>query len=210
MKQLPIISLIVAVLALAASVTFGAISLKGGCCKKDAAVEASDSVARPCNLAYINMDAIYAGYDMANEINTMLNTMNENISADLNKRQNKIEADVADLQRKAEKNLITQSAFSMKQQDLQTQYQNFQNYAAKKQQAFAEESQARLNSIADAISTYVKAYNEEKNFDMIFLTQGELLSAPVCTANAALDITDEVLAGLNEEYIKAKNDKKSE
>ena len=31
--------------------------------------------------------------------------------------------------------------------------------------------------------------------------------APVITADPALDITDDVLAGLNEEYIKSKNDK---
>jgi hypothetical protein len=30
---------------------------------------------------------------------------------------------------------------------------------------------------------------------------------PVITADAALDVTDDVLAGLNEEYIKTKNTK---
>ena len=34
--------------------------------------------------------------------------------------------------------------------------------------------------------------------------------APVIAADAALDITEDVLAGLNEEYIKAKNQKSEE
>jgi hypothetical protein len=39
---------------------------------------------------------------------------------------------------------------------------------------------------------------------MILTNQG---GAPVITGDAALNITDDVLAGLNEEYIKTKNEK---
>ena len=42
---------------------------------------------------------------------------------------------------------------------------------------------------------------------MIVSTQGTILSAPITSADAALDITDEIIAGLNEEYIKTKNAK---
>ena len=38
-------------------------------------------------------------------------------------------------------------------------------------------------------------------------TQGDILSAPVVIADPELDITDELIAGLNEEYIKNKNKK---
>ena len=67
------------------------------------------------------------------------------------------------------------------------------------------------NQINDAIVTFVKKYNEEKQYSMILLSQGDAendgiisLSAPVLTADPSLDITDEVLAGLNEEYIASK------
>jgi Skp family chaperone for outer membrane proteins len=47
---------------------------------------------------------------------------------------------------------------------------------------------------------------------MILLSQGDAegdgvitLAAPVLTADPTLDITDEVLAGLNQEYIASKN-----
>ena len=71
------------------------------------------------------------------------------------------------------------------------------------------------NQINDAIATFVKKYNEEKQYAMIIVTQSDAegdgvvnLSAPVLTADPALDITDEVLAGLNEEYIASKNENK--
>ena len=48
-----------------------------------------------------------------------------------------------------------------------------------------------MNQLGDAIQT--------------FLTNSG--GAPVIAADAALDITDAVLAGLNEEYTKSKNNK---
>jgi len=72
------------------------------------------------------------------------------------------------------------------------------------------------NQINDAIATFIKKYNEEKQYAMIILTQGDAegdgvvsLSAPVITADPTLDITNDVLAGLNEEYIASKNENQS-
>ena len=70
-----------------------------------------------------------------------------------------------------------------------------------------EEQSVMLNQIADAINTFLQAYNEVKQYAMIVSTQGTILSAPITSADAALDITDEIIAGLNEEYIKTKNAK---
>ncbi|MBP5538116.1 MAG: OmpH family outer membrane protein, partial [Bacteroidales bacterium] len=91
---------------------------------------------------------------------------------------------------------------------LQQQDQEFQQYAAQKQQEMNEEQSVMLNQIADAINTYIQKYNEVKQFSMIISTQGDILAAPVVTADPELDITDELIAGLNEEYIKTKNNPK--
>ena len=65
-----------------------------------------------------------------------------------------------------------------------------------------------MNQIADAIQNFLVKYNEEKQFAMILTTQGSILTAPVTVADPALDVTDEILAGLNAEYIKTKGEKK--
>ncbi|MBP5795683.1 MAG: OmpH family outer membrane protein [Bacteroidales bacterium] len=96
----------------------------------------------------------------------------------------------------------------MQYQKLQQQDQEFQQYAAQKQQEMNEEQSVMLNQIADAINTYIQKYNEVKQFSMIISTQGDILAAPVVTADPELDITDELIAGLNEEYIKTKNNPK--
>ena len=61
-----------------------------------------------------------------------------------------------------------------------------------------------MNQLADAIKTYLDKYNEEKQYAMILTNQG---GAPVITGSASLDITEEVLAGLNEEYVRNKSRK---
>ena len=56
----------------------------------------------------------------------------------------------------------------------------------------------------DALKTYLDKYNQDKKYSMILTNQG---GVPVFTADPALDITDDVLSGLNEEYVKNKNKK---
>ena len=58
-----------------------------------------------------------------------------------------------------------------------------------------------MNQLADAIKTYLDKYNQTKQYAMILTNQG---GAPVLTADKSLDITDDVLSGLNEEYVKNK------
>ena len=89
-------------------------------------------------------------------------------------------------------------------QKLQQQELEFNNYAAQKEQEIQEEQMVMMNQLGDAIQTFLNKYNEEKQYAMILTNSG---GAPVITADAALDITDDVLAGLNEEYIKSKNNK---
>ena len=59
-----------------------------------------------------------------------------------------------------------------------------------------------MNQIADAIQTFMDKYNKEKKNTMILTNQS---GVPVISADPSLDITNDVIARLNEEYIKEKN-----
>ena len=69
----------------------------------------------------------------------------------------------------------------------------------------AEEQSVMMNQILDAIKTYVDEYNLDKQYSMILATQGAVLPAPVVVGDDMLDITDEILQGLNDEYVKSKD-----
>ena len=108
---------------------------------------------------------------------------------------------------------MTRSVAEVEAKKLQDQEIAFNNYANQKNEEINEELLVMNNQINDAIMTFVKKYNEEKQYAMIIVSQGDAaddgivnISAPVLTADPSLDITNDVLAGLNEEYIAAKNE----
>ena len=78
----------------------------------------------------------------------------------------------------------------------------------RKQQEMAEEQQVMMNQIANAIAEYVTEFNAEHQYALILATAGGILSTPVVAGDPKLDITDELLAGLNAAYIKTKQESK--
>ena len=165
---------------------------------------AADSIAVAGSIVYFNMDAVMEGYDMANDLNSVFETKANGIQAEIDRRGKKLEKDANDFQNKVDKGLLTTSVAQAQYQKLQEQQQSYQQYVMDKQQEMAEEQQVMMNQIANAIAEYVEEYNAEHNYAMILATAGAILSTPVVTADPKLDITDELLEGLNAAYIKTK------
>ena len=199
-------SLILSVISLVAVVVFGVLSLTGkGAAASEAAEGEAAEVAAKGDIVYIDLDRILMEYDMANDLRSVVETKIQNIQAEVNRRGQKLENDVKSFQEKLDKGLMTRSVAEVQSQKLQQQELDFNNYAAQKQQEINEEQVVMMNQLGDAIQTYLTKFNEEKQYAMILTNSG---GAPVITADPALDVTEAVLAGLNEEYIKTKNENK--
>jgi outer membrane protein len=158
-------------------------------------------------IVYVDLDVILARYDMANELSSVVETKVQNIQAEITRRGQKLEKAAKDFQEKMEKGLMTRSTAEAQAQKLQEQETEFNTYAAQKQQEIQEEQMVMMNQIGDAIKTYIEKYNAEKQYAMILTSQG---GAPVITADPSLNITEDVIAGLNAEYIANKNKKNNE
>jgi outer membrane protein len=198
-------SLILSVISLIAVVVFGVLTLtKGGKQAEPATEEAATEAAQKGDIVYVDLDRILMEYDMANDLRSVVETKVQNIQAEVNRRGQKLEKEVAAYQEKIQKGLMTRSVAEVQGQKLQEQEIEFNNSAAQKQQEINEGQVVMMNQLGDAIQTFINKYTEEKQYAMILTNSG---GAPVITADANLDITDAVLAGLNEEYIKTKNQK---
>ena len=174
---------------------------------KPAETASADSSAVADSIVFFNMDKISQEYDMANDLRSVVETKVGGIQSEIDRRGKKLEKDINDFQNKIEKGLLTRSVAEVQQQKLQQQQADYQQYVMKKNQEMAEEQQVMMNQIANAISEYVQKYNEQKQYAMIIATGGEILSTPVVTGDPKLDITEELVAGLNEEYLKTKENK---
>ncbi len=205
MKKTP---LILSIIALAGVIALAVLQFASSSKAKAPVVEETDaSGPQKGAIVYFNLDRVLNEYDMANDLSSVVQTKIQSISEELNRRQNRLQSDANSFQEKINKGLLTSSVAEVQYQKLQQQDQEFQQYAAQKQQEMDEEQSVMINQIADAINTYLQKYNEVKQYAMIVSTQGNILSAPIASGDAALDITDELIAGLNEDYIKTKNAK---
>ena len=164
----------------------------------------SDSTAVAGSIVFFNIDKVMESYDMANDLRSVVETKVNGIQAEIDRRGNKLQKDANDFQNKMDKGLLTTSVANAQYQKLQQQQNDYQQYAMRKQQEMAEEQQVMINQIMDAISEYVKEYNADKQYALILTTSGDILSTPVVVGSQALDITDEILAGLNAAYVKTK------
>ena len=203
-------SLILSAISLVAVVVFGVLFLTKDGKKAEVSAangENTEAVAQKGDIVYVDLDKILMDYDMANDLRSVVETKVQNIQAEINRRGQRLEKEVASYQEKIQKGLMTRSVAEVQGQKLQQQELEFNNYAAQKQQEIQEEQLVMMNQLGDAIQSFITKYNEEKQYAMILTNSG---GAPVITADAALDITEAVLAGLNEEYIKTKNQKSEE
>ena len=164
----------------------------------------TDTTAAAGSIVFFNIDKVVENYDMANDLRSVVETKVSGIQSEIDRRGNKLQKDANDFQNKMDKGLLTSSVANAQYQKLQQQQNDYQQYAVRKQQEMAEEQQVMLNQIMNAISEFVQAYNAEKQYALILTTSGDILPAPVVTGSSALDITDEILAGLNAEYVKTK------
>ncbi len=158
--------------------------------------EVSDKV------AYVRLDSLMSGYDMYNELSSAFEAKAKQVDADLTSRGRSLERKFTDAQTKMEKGLVTRAEAAQLQESLQREEQYFMNLRGQKQEELAEENQVMTNKILYSIEQFIAEFNSDYRYGMILTTSG---GAPILHADPAMDITAEVLKGLNERYAKEKD-----
>lgn len=156
-------------------------------------------------IVYVDVDRILKEYDMANDLTSVVNAKAESLEQELTRRGAKIERDAQSFQEKVNKGLLTQSVAEVQYRKIQEDQAKFQEYVASRQKEMQEQMVVTQNQILNAISTFIKTYNETAGYSMILATQGDNLSVPVVCADEGRDITDDIVEGLNKEYVESKN-----
>lgn len=153
-------------------------------------------------IVYFDLDRVIQEYDMANDLSSEVETKVNAIQKEINRRQKNLENGVKDFTNKVNKGLMTSAVAAEQQRKLQQQEAEFQQYAQQKQAEIMEEQQVMMNQILDAIKTYVEDYNLEKEYSLILCNQA---GVPVIVGDTTLNISSEIIEGLNAEYVKTKN-----
>jgi outer membrane protein len=151
-------------------------------------------------IVYVNSDSLLTKYGYFKDLKVKFENKSKSAQADLQSRGQAFQREVAQYQQSAatlsaDQRKTTEERLARKQQELQT-YQ--QNAGGALQQEQATENEKLYDKVAD----YLKVYAKEKGFKMV-LTYSKGNSA-ILFADESLDVTHEVLKGLNADYDKTK------
>ncbi|MET4081914.1 outer membrane protein [Pedobacter sp. UYP30] len=165
--------------------------------KKDSSTATVDPSQK---IVFVNSDSLLSKYDYYKDLKTKFDSKTKSAQADMQSKTQAFQREVAEYQKNAatlaaDVRKSTEERLGRKQQELQT-YQ--QNAGGSLQNDQAAENEKLYNKIAD----YLKGYAKDKGYKMV-MTYAKGSSA-ILYADDSLDVTSEVIKGLNEDYAKTK------
>ena len=152
-------------------------------------------------IVYVNSDSLLENYTYFKDIRSRMEAKSKKAQTDLAAKGNAFQREVAEYQQSAQTlsadvRASTEQRLARKQQELQTFNQNASS-------ALANESAAENEKLYEKVAAYLKGYAKKKGYKMV-LTYSKANSA-ILYADESLDVTKEVVVGLNDAY---KSDKK--
>ena len=163
-------------------------------------VAADGSVAAELPIAYINLDSLLENYQFAIEANDQIMSKQEDARLKLNTRARNLQNKAAEFQRKLDNNaFLSRERAEQEAMKIQKEQQELQELEAKLSQDIAMELQDINLQLADSLTNYLKEYNADGRFQMILSNTGK---DNILMAADALDITNDVIEGLNARYSK--------
>ncbi len=151
------------------------------------------------HIAYINTDTLLEHYDFFVKTKNELKAEEEKNSASINSQAASLQHEYEDAQAKVASMTATQAQFT--QENLQKKQQALLQRKEELQDEYGKKLQDMNDMLANKIHDYLKTYNKEKQFDYIL---GYQKGSGILFAKDELDVTPDVLKGMNEAYSKEK------
>lgn len=168
--------------------------------KSNGAVPAKQAEAPALNIAYVELEALESQYQFFIETKTKLEARSKKYDQELNRLGQALQKAGADFQQKIQQGkFTTQAEAESAQKKLMNQQAQLEQKQMKYAQELAEE-QAKFNeALQDSLSNFLNDYNKSHKYAMILSKAG----GNILVADKSLDITADVISGLNQRYKKS-------
>lgn len=150
-------------------------------------------------IAYINADSVLTHYEYYKVNRDKLEAKSKKLDADLNSRAQGLQREITSYQNTAG-NLTRGQAMAV-EEDLTKKQQNLRVYQERLAQELAIEENKFNKELYDRITAYLKEYGTQKGIHAVLKFD---LTSDLLYAGDAIDITKDVIVGLNEGYKKDK------
>ena len=162
-----------------------------------AAATADKAATTAVNIRYIDADSIAAHYNLAKDFKEAQLRQINKIDNAQRTRSSELQKLGNQIQQKINNNgYLSQESFQSDQETFNKKQAEAQNYLASLQREAEQEMIQQQIQLTDSIEAFIKDYNSKKGYDAI------LYKAAGVYFNPALDITNEVIDGLNKRYNK--------
>lgn len=151
-------------------------------------------------IAYLNLDSLLINYTFAQEAQEKLVNKQEDARMKLNEKMRVFQGEYEAFQRKIDNNaFLSRERAEQEAAKLQKKQAELQQLEERLTQEIMIENQNLNIQMADSLTNFLKDFNADGRYQMIISNTGK---DNILMAAEALDITDEVIAGMNARYKK--------
>ena len=163
---------------------------------KTTATEAAEAKTEvtSADIVFVRTEAVFAESEIFKTEGLALQAKNEKTQKSLAEKEQKLQNEMVQLQEKYQKGLITTIEAQRKEQDIQKRVASYQETAQKQLRALEEENIVFQNRMGDLMQRAIDELNADGAYKMI------VNASALLDASADLDITELVLAKVNELY----------
>jgi outer membrane protein len=154
---------------------------------------------------YINTDSLWKNYEYVKNEIEQLEKEKSKAESQIEAKARQLENDVMDYQQKVQSGMISMDDARKKEAELMDRQQKLYELREQLAADLLTKEQNKNDMLQKVITDYIKRYNANKNFSYVL---GYSQGGGILFANDSLDITKEILEGLNAEYKQSNNKKK--
>ena len=146
-------------------------------------------------IAYIDVDSLLANYEFWKDLSEQMTQKAENYRLLLAEERNKFEKDVEDFNKKLQNNVYSSAERAQSEQNrLAKKQQDLEEKIAKYNNELSLEDSQNMQKVSEKIDKFIRDYNKSHGYNLI------INKASLLLADDGMNITAEILDGLNAEY----------
>lgn len=149
------------------------------------------------SIAFVDIDSLQEKYQFCIDQKEILEAKQKSFQNNIVQKEQSLQQLQANIQKRMQGGQITTEAqYNSEMANFQKQQNAYQKYTLSAQQEMGEEQEKFAKTLQDSINNFLAVYNKSKKYSMIVYKNATLY------ADKSLDITNEVIVGLNKRYMK--------
>ncbi len=159
--------------------------------------ERGELFSSPDDIVFVNFDTLLENYDMFFDLQKQFLERQQELEGDLTTRSRRYEREVTEFQDRVQKGLMTRTQAQQRELELMQVQQELMQMSEQYSMELREEEQVMNRQLQHSIYDFLEEYNKKHNYRYIL---SHSFGGPFLYTDNRLDITDDVIEGLNSSY----------